>query len=384
MHILGLVLSLLILSFWVFIGLQTAYGAKKLPRIRNIAPAANDECPSISLIFAARDEEAKLPEALRTLAGLDYPRLEIIAVDDRSQDATSRIIDEFAATDARFHAVHVTELPEGWLGKPHALQKAYETASGEWLLFTDADVKFEKSALRRAIALAQKNNLDHLTLIAHVEMDAFWETVALTFFGLAFYLGSMPHRVSSTKSAAYMGVGAFQLLKRQVYEQIGTHRKLAMEVVDDMKLGKLVKRGGFRSGVAVAEEFVSVRWHSGLGNVIRGVTKNFFAVFGYNVMFAVAMLIAMVMLHLVPFVGVFAAHGWARTFYVVAVIIMVCMHAAVDLLNHVSPLYALTHPIGAILFCYMIARSVAVTLWQGGVRWRGTFYPLKELKKGVV
>jgi glycosyltransferase involved in cell wall biosynthesis len=384
MHIFGLVLSLLIASFWVFLGLQTAYGARKLPRIRNIGPAADSECASISLIFAARDEEAKLPEALRTIAELDYPRLEIIAVDDRSQDATGRIIDEFAVRDSRFHAVHIAELPAGWLGKPHALQAAYERASSDWLLFTDADVKFEKSTLRRAMALAQKNDLNHLTLIADVEMDAFWETVALTFFGLAFYLGSMPHRVSNTKSTAYLGVGAFQLLKREVYEKIGTHRKLAMEVVDDMKLGKLVKQGGFRSGVAVAEEFVSVRWHSGLGNVVRGVTKNFFAVFGYNVSVAVAVLIAMVMVHLVPFVGVFATHGWARAFYAVAVIIMLCMHAGVDLANHVSPLYALTHPIGAILFCYMIVRSVAVTLWQGGVKWRGTFYPLKELKKGVI
>jgi Glycosyltransferase like family 2 len=384
MHTFGLVLSLLIASFWVLIGLQTAYGAKKLPRIRNIAPAADAECPGISLIFAARDEEAKLPEALRTLAGLNYPRLEIVAVDDRSQDTTGRMLDEFAARDPRCHAVHVTELPDGWLGKPHALQSAYEATSGEWLLLTDADVKFEKSALRRAMALAQRDKLDHLTLIADVEMHTFWETVALTFFGLAFYLGSMPHRVSNRKSAAYMGVGAFQLLKREVYEKIGTHRKLAMEVVDDMKLGKLVKQGGFRSGVAIAEEFVSVRWHSGLGNIIRGVTKNFFAVFGYNVMVAVVALVAMVVLHLVPFVGVFAAHGWARAFYAAAVVIMLCMHAGVDLANRVSPLYALTHPIGAVLFCYMIARSAAVTLWQGGVSWRGTFYPLKELKKGVV
>jgi glycosyltransferase involved in cell wall biosynthesis len=384
MPIFGLVLSLLIACFWVFIGLQAAYGARKLPRIRAISPAPDEQCPSISLLFAARDEEAKLPAALETLAALDYPRLEVIAVDDRSQDGTARILDQFAARDPRFRAAHVSALPSGWLGKPHALQKAYAASSGEWLVLTDADVKFEKSALRRAIALAHKNNLDHLTLIAKVEMETFWETVALTFFGLAFYLGNAPHRVSNAKSAAYMGVGAFQLLKRSVYEQIGTHRKLAMEVVDDMKLGKLVKLGGFRSGVAIAEAFVSVRWHSGLGNVIRGVTKNFFAVFGYNLAFAAVILVAMVMLHLVPFAGVFLAHGWTRIFYALAVLIMLSMHAGVDLANGVSPLYALTHPLGAILVSYMIVRSVAVTLWRGGVTWRGTFYPLKELRKGLV
>jgi len=384
MHIFAFVLSLLIASLWVLIGLQTAYGIRKLPRIRAISPAPDEQCPSISLLFAARDEEAKLPDALETLAELDYPQLEVIAVDDRSQDATGKIIDEFAASHPRFRAVHVTELPSGWLGKPHALQKAYEASSGDWLVLTDADVKFEKSSLRRAVALAQQGALDHLTLIANVEMRDFWETVALSFFGLAFYLGNAPHRVSNAKSAAYIGVGAFQLLKRSVYEQIGTHRKLAMEVVDDMKLGKLVKLGGFRSGVAIAEEFVSVRWHSGLGNVVRGVTKNFFAVFGYNLVFAAVILLGVVMLQLLPFAGVFLAHGWTRGFYTLAVLIMLGMHAGVDLANGVSPLYALTHPIGALLFCYMIVRSVVVTLWRGGVTWRGTFYPLKELKKGMV
>jgi hypothetical protein len=384
MHIFAFVVSALVAAFWVSLGLQTAYGARKLPRIKNIPPAPDADCPSISLLFAARDEEAKMRQALETLAALDYPRLEVIAVDDRSADDTGRILDEFAAHNPRFRVVHVTALPEGWLGKPHALQKAYEASSGEWLLLTDADVKFDRSVLRRAVTLVQRDGLEHLTLIAHVEMHGFWETVALTFFGLAFYLGNAPHRVSDGKSRAYLGVGAFQMLKRSVYEKIGTHRKLAMEVVDDMKVGKLVKLGGYRSGVAVSEELVSLRWHAGLGNVIRGVTKNFFAAFGYNLPLALAILVAMPLLHVLPFVGLFVTHGWIRVFCAIAAAAALCMHAGADVANKVSPLYALTHPLGAMLVTYMIARSVAVTLWQGGVTWRGTFYPLKDLKRGVV
>jgi hypothetical protein len=159
---------------------------------------------------------------------------------------------------------------------------------------------------------------------------------------------------------------------------------LAMEVVDDMKLGKLVKRSGFRSCVAIAQEYVSVRWHAGARNVIRGVTKNFFAAFGYNIAFAAAAVAGMFLLNVVPFIAVFAGHGWIRLFSAIAVFVALCLHGSVEVVNRVSPLYALTHPLGAILFCYMIARSVAVTLWQGGVTWRGTFYPLKELKRGVV
>jgi glycosyltransferase involved in cell wall biosynthesis len=384
MHIFGLTLFFLIAAFWVFHGLRVVYGATQIPRIKDFPPADNSTCPSISLIFAARDEEEKLPGALATLAALDYPQLEIIAVDDRSQDATGRILDEFAATHSRFRVLHVSELPGGWLGKPHALQKAYEASAGAWLLFTDADVQFEPSAIRRAVTLAKQWKLDHLTLFGDMEMHGFWEKTLITFFALAFHISCDPSRVSNPKSRMYVGVGAFQLLRRTTYEATGTHRRLAMEVVDDMKLGKLVKQGKHRSGVGLAQNFVSVRWHAGVGNLLRGVTKNFFAAFGYSLAFAAAALIGMLLLNVAPFVGVIFGHGWIRLLCLIAVAIALCLHAGVDILSRVSPLYALTHPIGAILFCYMIVRSVTVTLWQGGVSWRGTFYPLEELKRGMV
>lgn len=384
MHTFGIIFFFLIAAFWIFHGIRVAYGATKLPWIKDFAPAQDATCPSISLIFAARDEEEKLPAALATLAALDYPHIEIITVDDRSRDATGRILDEFAAAHPRLRVVHVTELPSGWLGKPHALQKAYETSRGEWLLFTDADVRFKPNVLRRAITLAKQNNLDHLTLVGDVEMHGFWEKTLLTFFGLTFCLSTDAYRVSDPNSRAYVGVGAFQLLRRNVYEAIGTHRRLAMEVVDDMKLGKLVKLAGFHSCVGIAQDFVSVRWHAGIRNIIHGVTKNFYAAFGYNPAFAAVACAGMLLLNVVPFFAVFGGHGWIRIFSAIAVAVAICMHGSVDVVNRVSPLYAFTHPIGAILFCYMIARSVAVTVWRGGVTWRGTFYPLKELKRGVV
>jgi glycosyltransferase involved in cell wall biosynthesis len=384
MHIFGLVTFLAIAAFWVFHGLQVAFGTTKLPRIKDSAPADHTDCPSVSLIFAARDEQEKLPAALTTMTEMDYPRLEVIAVDDRSQDTTAAILDGFAAAHSNFRAIHVTELPRAWLGKPHALQKGYEISTGEWLLFTDADVKFEASALRRAIAAAKDRNLDHLTLFGKIEMHGFWEKTVITFFGLSFHIASNPSRVSNPNSRMYAGIGAFQLLRRSTYEAIGTHRRLAMEVVDDMKLGKLVKLGGFRSSLGLAQELVSVRWHAGAVNMIRGVTKNFFAAFGYNFGFAMLILTGLLLFNFLPFVGLFFTHGWTRIFCVVAVAIALLMHASVDLLARVSPLYALTHPIGALLICYMIVRSVAVTLWNSGVTWRDTFYPLEELKKGVV
>jgi glycosyltransferase involved in cell wall biosynthesis len=360
-------------------------------------PAADDECASISLIFAARDEEEKLPASLATLASIDYPRLEIIGVDDRSKDATGRVLDDFARESKRLaemgrsraaplqvEALHIDALPKGWLGKPHALYKAYEKSTGEWLLFTDADVRFAPDALRRAANLVKERSVDHLTLFCDVEMTGFWDKVLLTFFGMAFHLATDPYRVSNPNSRAYLGVGAFQMVKRSIYEAVGTHRRLAMEVVDDMKLGKIIKQAGFRSCAAFAPGLVSVQWHSGLGNLVRGVTKNFFASAGYSVPYVMASIVAVLLMNVAPFVAVFVAHGWIRVFAMASAVIAVGFHVGVSVVSRVSPLYALTHPIGAVLFTYMLLRSTVVTLWNGGVTWRGTFYPLEELKRGVV
>lgn len=383
-HIAGLALFGSTAFFWVFYGLRVAYDALGLPWIKDFAPFSDADCPTVSLIFAARDEEEKLPAALATLSRLDYPNLEIIPVDDRSQDATRQILDEFARTNSRARIVHVEALPSGWLGKPHALQKAYEASTGEWLLFTDADVRFATDALRRAMNLAKQRGADHLTLLGDVEMHGFWEATLVTFFGMMFHLATDPSRVTNPNAWPYVGIGAFQLLKRSTYEAVGTHRRLAMEVVDDMKLGKIVKQAGFRSCVGLAQDAFAIRWHAGLGNLVRGVTKNFFAALGYNVAFVFLATIVILLMNVAPFFAIFGAHGWIRIFAAIAVAIAIGFHVGVNIVMRVSPLHALTHPLGALLFCYMLLRSTAVTLWRGGVTWRGTFYPLEELKRGVV
>ncbi|PYT94555.1 MAG: glycosyl transferase [Acidobacteria bacterium] len=384
MHFLGIALFGIVALFWLTYGLRVAYGAIRLPWVKDFPPAPDAECPRISILFAARDEEEKLPAALATLMQIDYPGLEVVAVDDRSQDATGRILDEFAATHPRLRVVHEERLPEGWLGKTHALQKAYEASLGEWLLFTDADVRFNPDVVRRVVSLVKAQNLDHLSLLGDVEMVGFWEKVLITFFGLGFHLAADPSRVGNRRSSRYVGVGAFQLLRRSAYETSGTHRRLAMEVIDDMKLGKIVKQAGFRSGCAVAQDLVAVRWHAGVGNLVRGVTKNFFAGAGYDLRLVTVQLAALLVMDILPFVGVVFGHGWIRAFSAIAVLIALSFHVGVAWVMRVSPLYALTHPVGAALFFYMLLRSTVVTLRQGGIVWRDTFYPLEELKRGVV
>jgi hypothetical protein len=231
------------------------------------------------------------------------------------------------------------------------------------------------------VALARDRQLDHLTLFGDVVMVGFWEKVFITFFGLSFMIGMDPHQVSNPHSRAYVGVGAFQMVKRIAYEACGTHRRLAMEVLDDVKLGKMIKMGGFRSGVAVAQDAVSVRWHAGIGNLIRGVEKNFFATAQFSGPRVVAQTLGILTLNVLPFIGIFIGHGWVRAFASIAVLIALSFHIGVDIVMRVSPLYCLTLPLGALLFTYMLLRSTFITLRQGGITWRGTFYSLEELRR---
>ena len=384
MHFFWTIVFGLIGFFWATYGLKVAYGAARLPWLKDYGAAKDEDCPRISLIFAARDEQEKLSAALETLVAIDYPHLEIIAVDDRSTDNTARILDAFAQNHPQLKVVHIRELPKGWLGKPHALQRGYEVSSGELLVFTDADVKFKSEALRRIVSLFRTRQLDHLALLGDVERSGFWDTVLLSFFGMGFQLATDPYNVSNPNSRSYVGVGAFQMLTRAVYERSGTHRRLAMEVVDDLKLGKLVKMAGFRSGVAVAQDYVSVAWHLGLGNLVRGVEKNFFAGAQFRIPVAAAQISALLVMNVIPFAGLLFGHGWIRLFAAISVLIATCFHLGVDLVMRVSPLYCLTLPLGATIFAYMVLRSTIITLRQGGIVWRDTFYPLDELRRGLV
>lgn len=383
-HVIGTVLLGVIAVLWIAEAIDLARGVRTLASIDDVPPLEKERCPSISILFAARDEAEKLPGALQTLLSLDYPRYEVIAADDRSVDATGAILGEAAKRDARLKPVRIDSLPGGWLGKPYALQRAYERSSGEWLVFTDADVHFAPDLLQRTIALAEARGFEHVTLLGRAKMFTFGEKIAMTFFGVAILAGTRPWSAHDTHSQGYSGVGAFQMVRRSAYEKMGTHRRLAMEVIDDMKLGKLAKEAGVRSAAAKAGDAVSVHWHAGVGNMIRGTTKNFFASSGYRPWVTSLQILGLLLMFDLPVAVLAVGHGWARIFAAIAVLLPLIITAAVALEFRAPVGYAITFPIGALIFAWMLARSMIVTLWQGGIVWRGTFYPLDELRRGVV
>jgi glycosyltransferase involved in cell wall biosynthesis len=371
---------------WVWRLADAALGMRKIADISrpewDHKPAAP---PRVSLIVPARNEEADIAATLTRLLTLDYNSYEIIAVDDRSTDRTGAIMEEIAASvPERLKVIRIAELPAGWVGKTHAMWAAGEQASGHWLLFTDADVQFKPDVLRRALVYAESERADHVVLFPRMIMKRPGEKMMIAFFQTLFVFGHRPWKVADPKSKDHMGVGAFNLIRRNIYEAVGTYQALRFDVLDDMKLGKVVKNGGFAQRNVFGADLISIRWAKGAMGVVDNLTKNFFAIMSFHWPRALASCFALAFLNLMPFAGILLAHGWARLGYGVALAAMFFIYVGMSTKSGIPPYYFVLHPVSTALFVYTMLRSTFLTLGKGGVVWRGTFYPLEELRRGMV
>jgi hypothetical protein len=362
--------------------LDFAIGGRRVRALENVAPG--DVFPRVSIVVPARNEARSIEGALRSLLRLDYPEFEVIALDDRSTDATGAILDRLSRDDQRLRVEHITDLPEGWLGKNHAMAVGAAAASGAYVLFTDADVVFESTTLRRAVSLMEREGIDHLAALPDVAVPGVALNAFVAAFGVFFLLYSRPWKASDPRSRHHIGIGAFNLIRSTVYRAIGTHQAIAMRPDDDMKLGKIVKKHGFRQDVVTARELMSVEWYQSLGEAVHGLMKNAFAGVGYSLAAVTVSTAAILVLYVWPFVGLVATRGLARTLNAVSVGIMVLLFA---LVSHGRPwrtAYVLAFPAAAMLFAYVVWRSALVAVVRGRVEWRGTEYPLSKMRANRV
>ena len=372
-----------------------------------VTPAGN---PRVSIIVPARNEEAEIESALRSLVALDYDNYEVIAVNDRSTDRTGEIMERVsqnphfsqnqgkmghpihnpskctksAPPNPSLIVIHHTELPAGWLGKTHAMWTAANQATGEWLLFTDADVKFKPDSLRRALAYAESVPADHLVLFPRMIMKRPGEYMMIAFFQTMFMFGHRPWKVADPSTDDHMGVGAFNLVRRKVYDAVGTYEALRMEVLDDMKLGKVVKNAGFAQRNVFGGDLISIRWGRGAFGIVNNLTKNFFAVLSFQSWRTVLSAFGLAIINLGPFVGIWLAHGWERLPFAIALGSLFSIYIGISWRSSVPAYYFFLHPVSSTMFIYTLLRSMFLTLWNDGIVWRGTKYPLDELRKGMV
>jgi cellulose synthase/poly-beta-1,6-N-acetylglucosamine synthase-like glycosyltransferase len=363
--------------------LALARHANAIPRLPDAtSPPAATDWPRLSIIVPARNEEQGVRTAVQSLLRQDYPALELIVVDDRSTDRTGAILAALAGEHpARLRVLTVTELPAGWLGKNHAVWLGARESSGAWLLFTDADVVFDPTCLRRAMAYAEAQRLDHLTMSPRLLAHGYWLNAFVNFFLYAFTVFGRPDLANDPKSQVGVGVGAFNLIRRSAYERIGTHLAISLRPDDDIKLGMRVKLAGLRQRLLNGADVLSVRWYATLGAAIRGLEKNSFAGVEYRVSRTLSAVALLAGLLAAPWALIWVMRGWTRRLLAATITVQSLTYVGVNWLNRRPVLrYLPTFPFTALLFCDVALRSTWLTLRQGGIRWRDTPYPLAELR----
>jgi hypothetical protein len=368
---LGAVQSLLLL-----VGLARV--ARCVPVLSATAAPPPERWPRVSVIVPARDEARDVEAALRSRLRDDYPDLELVIVDDRSTDGTSAIVDRLAAEEARLRAVHVTALPPGWLGKVYALERGARAASGELLLFSDADVHVAPGAMRRAVAWMEAERLGHLGVFPGLwPTRPLVEATLLSFFRVI-WVAARPWSIPDPRSRAAFGVGAFNLVRRGALEASPGFAHLRMEQADDAALGQMLKRSGARCGVANGRGDVQLHFYRSLAELRGGMEKSGARWPLPAVLLSVALLLV---LELGPWVAL-TGGATARAAGVAGVALSLLSTAVTARWMRHRLLPALLAPAGVVIFAWATLRAAALAFARGGVFWRGTFYGTAELREG--
>ena len=346
---------------------------------------APEGTPTLTVVVPARDEKDKIAATLDALMAADYPDVRVLVVDDRSTDGTGAIVDAYVEDYAtrkpgRLAAIHVTELPEGWLGKTFALMVATENSVSDYLLFTDADVLFSPSVLRRALVCAQDAEADHLVVMPTVELRARGEGIILGFLQIMGVWASRPWKVEDPKARRdVVGVGAFNLVRRDALNEIGGWLPQRLAVLEDITLGRRMKAAGMRQRIAFAPGMVLVHWAKGGHGLLLNMTKNLFSAFNFQPLFVLLMSVWIGVFFLLPLAGL----AWLPT-ALPALVILCCIGALYRVMGAASRIdarYAWLYPLGAVAMIFAMLRSMVVVLVRRGVVWRGTYYPLRDLRK---
>ena len=369
---------------WLVLSFQWLRGIRKIPVLEDILETdLVDHDPALSIILAARDEERSVNESVGSMLAQDYPGMfEVIAVNDRSTDRTGEILDGLATNyPDRLRVSNVESLPEGWLGKTHALYAGATQATGEWLLFTDADVNFSEGCTEKAVRYAISNGLDHLTLPPEILCKGVLLRSFVASFTLVFEMTQRPWRVGDPRAQEHVGVGAFNLIRKDAYEKCGTHRAIRMRPDDDMKLAKLLKRHGFRQGVAYGVGLISVEWQQTLPDAVRGLSKSMFSGLDYRFGATLAGVLMLVMTNVLPVFGLLSRNTTGTLCRLnILSSFLVYAYRARHFGNDTPWWYAGLHPFGICVLIYAMLRSASTTIINGGDRVAGDSISLEGVE----
>jgi len=355
--------------------------ARRLPGLAHLQGCDGRPVPACSVVIAARDEEARIARTIEHLLKQEGVELKIIVVDDRSTDGTSAILKRFAQQEPRVQVKRVDVLPEGWLGKCHACHVGASMVTTEWILFSDADCWIKPDAVRRALLVAEREKVEHVTLTPGVMPGS----AASQGWHLAFLItmASWVANVNRDRPKAYLGIGAFNLVQTAIYRKFGGHEALRLTVVDDLKLGLLVRRAGGRTRGFIGGDDVTCDWGLTVRGVVKVMEKNYFATVDFRVIPAVGVSIIGPVTWLAALAGPFTGTLWGIAAGLALLSLSLPAMVFARRLRW-SMRGALLTPFAFPLLYYAMLNSVLVTLKQGGIRWRDTFYSLQAIRAGRV
>ncbi len=259
--------------------------------------------PKVSIIVPAKDEAENIERCLQSLLSQDYPNYEVILVDDRSADETAAIADRIARRNDRLRVLRVVQLAEGWTGKNHALDFAQRRADGEWLLFVDADAWLHPACLSVVLRDAEEHDAGLSSLLPRMDMRSFWEkavqplaaTMLMTLFPL-------PKANDRNRADGGFANGQFMLIRRTAYDAIGGHVAVKDKFVEDINIGRLIKKHELGLRVVVAPALASVRMYASLCQIMRGWSRIFYAAVNARPAILWAFFVVLLVLSVLPWI----------------------------------------------------------------------------------
>ena len=352
------------------------------PRISRVDAPTPDSFPALSVLVPARNEADAIEPALRSLLSQDYPNLEVIAIDDRSTDETGTVMERLSDEYERLRVLHIETLPDGWMGKTHALKQGYAQTTGDWVLMADADVCYEPGALRSIMAVALHDDLDQLSCLPHMQNSGFLHEV--TYDGwVTLVMGSLNLRgVRDRKSDDYFAFGAFNMVRRDVFDRTKGFSWLRMDIADDMATAKMMKAHGAWQGFYLAPDQLTLAWYPSFGKMMSGLEKNGIAVVAhYKYWKGVVLPLVWSLVFFGPVVGLLTPWTPVQAVSLSAVVLSIPFN--------VASARRLRRPIWTYLFSllgvwcmmYALLRSTYACARRGGVAWGGTVYPVDQLRK---
>ena len=339
----------------------------------------------VSVIVPARDEELNIGNCLSRLIRQDHKDYEIIVVDDRSTDRTGHLVENFKKiSKIPIKIVRIEKLPPGWTGKNHAMFAASRAASGEWLLFTDADTTHAPHSVRTALLKAESEKADLLTLAPQVECRSFWENTVqpLAIGSLALWFNS--EEVNKDGSQKVLANGQFILVRKKAYEAVGGNESVKNEVVEDVELAKKIRAGGFKVLFLNGTLLYSTRMYSSLEQILKGWTRIFIHLFEKRVPSILHKILLFFVFSLFPFAvlgveKILWLSGGSFDPLLFWTSLSVCTWIVLarfigNRMLRAGPWYALLHPLGSVVMVWILAVCIWRIVTGRRSEWRGDRY----------